>query len=71
MTMQVRIKDQYIDRFVSFIHSLPQDAISVDKIEDNSISFQEAQNKVQKAINNISLNQGIDLDSAFEKVNQL
>jgi len=71
MTMQVRIKDQYIDRFESFIHSLPQDAISVDKIEDNSISFQEAQNKVQKAINNISLNQGIDLDSAFEKVNQL
>ena len=32
------------------------------------ISFEEAQLKVQKAINNISENNGIEIDEAFDKV---
>jgi len=68
MTMKVSIKDQYLDKFEEFMKSLPQDAIEVDTIVDNSISTDEAKIKVQKAINNISSNQGLDLDSAFEKI---
>ena len=68
MTMKVSIKDQYIDKFEDFISSLPKDAIEVDTINDNSISFDDAKEKVHKAINNISLNQGLDIDSAFKKV---
>jgi len=68
MTMRVSIKDQYIDKFENFISTLPSDAVEVDTIDDNTISFEQAQLKVQKAINNISNNQGLDLDIAFEKV---
>lgn len=68
MTMQVSIQDQYIDKFEDFMSSLPKDAIEINTIDDNSISFSEAQEKVTKAINNISSNQGIDIDEAFKKV---
>ena len=68
MTMKGSIKDQYVDRCEDFIKSLPKDAIEVDTINDNSISMDDAKKKVQKAINNISANQGLNLDSTFEKV---
>jgi hypothetical protein len=68
MTMRVSIKDQYVEKFEDFISTLPSEAVQVDTIDDNSISFEQAQLKVQKAINNISSNQGLDLDTAFEKV---
>ncbi len=68
MTMKVSIKDQYLNKFEEFKNSLPKDAIEVDTIHDNAISFDDAKNKVQKAINNISSNQGLDINIAFEKV---
>lgn len=68
MTIQVKIKDDYVSKFNDFISSLPNDAVKIDTIDESAISFEQAQNKVQKAINNISSNQGIDLDSAFDKV---
>lgn len=68
MTMKINLKDQYLDKFNDFIKSLPSDAIKVDNILDNSISMEEAKEKVQKAMNNISSNEGLDLDTAFSKV---
>jgi hypothetical protein len=68
MTMRVNIKDQYVDKFEDLIATLPKDAIEIDTIDEHSISFNEAQLKVQNAINNISLNNGIELDEAFEKI---
>lgn len=68
MTVKVNIKDQYLDRFDDFISSLPEGAVKVDTIDDNSITPEQAKQKVQKAINNISSNQGLDLDSAFHKI---
>jgi len=54
--MKVNINDKYIDRFDDFISSLPKDAIKVDTIDEHSITKEQAEQKVQKAINNISLN---------------
>lgn len=68
MTMKISIKDQYLDKFEDFISSLPNDAVKVNTMEENLISLEEAQKKVQKAINNISKKEGVDLDSAFDKV---
>lgn len=68
MTMKINLKEQYLDKFNEFIKSLPNDAIEVDDISDNSISIDEAKQKVQKAINNIPSNKGLDLDTAFTKV---
>ena len=68
MTMRINIKDQYLDRFEDFISSLPNDAVEINTMEENSISFEDGQQKVQRAINNISKNEGINLDNAFDKV---
>lgn len=68
MTMKINLKDQYLEKFQDFINSLPSDAIKVDNISDNSVSIEEAKEKVQKAINHISLNQGLDIDTAFSKI---
>ena len=68
MTMRINIKDQYLDKFDDFISSLPNDAVEVNTLEENSISLQDAQKKVQRAINNISKNEGIELEDAFNKV---
>jgi len=67
MTMQINIKDQFINQFEAFVNSLPKNAIQVNNIDDNSISIDQAKEKVSKAINNIPLNKGVDLDTAFEK----
>jgi hypothetical protein len=68
MTMRVNIKDQYLDKFEDFISSLPNDAVEINTMEENSISLEDGQKKVQRAINNISKNEGINLDNAFGKV---
>ena len=38
MTMQVSIKDQYINKFEDFMSSLPEDAIIVKKSLDEEIN---------------------------------
>ena len=68
MTMRVNVQDKYVERFEDLIATLPQDAVTIDAIDEHSISFNEAQLKVQNAINNISLHNGIELDQAFEKI---
>ena len=68
MTMRVEIKDQYMDKFQNFIKTLPKDAVEINSITDNSISFEEAQEKVQNAINNISSNKSLNLEDAFLKI---
>ena len=68
-TLQLKIDDSIFDKFMGLLDILPKEKISVSEEEsDSSISFKEAQIKVQKAINNIPNNDGIELDDAFDKV---
>jgi len=66
-TLQLKIDDSIFDKFMGLLEILPKEKISVYD-ESNSISFKEAQIKVENAINNISNNNGIELDEAFDKV---
>ena len=68
MTMRVEIKDQYMDKFKNFIKTLPKDAVEINSITDNSISFEQAQEKVQNAINNINYDKSLNLEDAFLKI---
>ena len=68
MTMRVEIKDQYMDKFQKFIKTLPKDAIEINSITDNSISFEQAKEKVQNAINNINSSKSLTLEDAFLKI---
>lgn len=68
-TIRLNIHDTIYDKLMGLLEILPKDKIEI--IEDNSypaISFEEAQNKVQKAMNNISNGDGISLSDAIEKV---
>lgn len=68
-TLQLKIDDSIFDKFMGLLDILPKEKISVTEDTDStSISFKEAQVKVQSSINNISNNQGIDIDTAFDKV---
>lgn len=68
MTMKVSIKEQYLEKFQDFVNSIPKDAIEVDTLQEDTVSFEQAKLKVQNALNNISLNQGLELNTAFQKV---
>ncbi len=68
-TLQLKIDDSIFDKFMGLLDILPKEKISVSEdLESNAISFEEAQVKVQNAINNISSNQGLEIDEAFDKV---
>ncbi len=66
-SIQLKIDDSIFDKFMGLLDILPKEKISISEDTDN-ISFEEAQIKVSKAINNISENKGLDIDEAFEKV---
>lgn len=66
-TVQLKIDDSIFEKFMGLLEILPKEKISVME-EENSISFEEAQLKVQNAINSISKNEGLDVDDAFDKV---
>ncbi len=68
-TLQLKIDDSIFDKFMGLLDILPKEKISVsEKFEANVISFEDAQAKVQQAINNISNNDGIDVEEAFDNI---
>jgi len=68
-TLQLKIDDSIFDKFMGLLDILPKEKISVSQdLSSNSISFEEAQEKVQNAINNVSANNGLEVDEAFDKV---
>lgn len=68
-TLQLKIDDSIFDKFMNLLDTLPKEKISVLQEKDSSfISFEEAQVKVQNAINNISNKNGLEIDEAFSKV---
>ena len=68
-TLQLQIDDSIFDKFMGLIDILPKEKIAIlDALDSDAISFDEAKIKVENAINNISNNNGISIDDAFEKI---
>lgn len=68
-SIRLNIDDSIYDKLIGFLQILPKEKIEIVSDEDvMSISFEEAKNKVSRAINNVSNDQGIDLNTAIEKV---
>ena len=68
-SIRLDIDDSIYDKLMGLLDILPKDKVQI--VDDKgfpSISFEEAQQKVKKAINNIDKNQGLSLDEAFNKV---
>jgi hypothetical protein len=67
-TIKLNIHDSIYDKLLGLLEILPKDKLEI--IEDNdypAISFKEARQKAERAINNIDKNEGISLDEAFNK----
>lgn len=68
-TLQLKIDDSIFDKFMGLLDILPKEKISISQESiSNGISFEQAQTKVQNAMNNLSKNEGIELEVAFDKV---
>lgn len=68
-TLHINVDDSIFDKFMGLLEILPQDKVEVtSKGEYPSISFEEAQKKVHKAVNSISKDSGLPLEQAIEKV---
>jgi len=68
-TLQLKIDDSIFNKFMGLLDILPKEKISIlEETNANTISFEEAKVKVQKAINNISDDTGMKIDEAFDKV---
>lgn len=69
--IQLNIDDSIFDKFMGLIDMLPKDKVQVtSQKEYPSISFEEAKEKVHRAVNTISENKGIPLSQAIDKVLQ-
>ena len=67
--LKLKIDDSVLDKFMELINKLPKDKVTIlNNPSDNSVSMAEAKNKVQKALEGIPKNEGIDLEEAFKKV---
>lgn len=70
-TIQLNIDDSIFDKFMGLLEILQKDKVEVtSEKEYPSISFEEAKQKVQRAVNTISENKGISLNQAIKKVLQ-
>ncbi len=63
------IDDAIFDKFMGLIDILPKDKIQITSHKEYpSISFEEAKQKVHRAVNTISENKGVPLSQAIDKV---
>jgi len=67
-TIRLNIDDSIFDKFMGLLEILPKNKISIEKNEYKSISFEEAQAKVERAVNTISETSGTPLKKAVDKI---
>jgi len=67
-TIRLNIDDSIFDRFMGLLELLPQDKVKIEKNEYPSISFEKAQTKVKKAVNNLSATSGTPLDEVINDI---
>jgi len=71
-SIKLNIDNEIFEKFMGLIDILPKESINIEEIDSipyyPSISFEEAQKKVQKSVTNISNNEGKDSDIFFKEL---
>ncbi|MGA9045717.1 hypothetical protein [Sulfuricurvum sp.] len=69
-TVRLTIHDTIYEKLMGLLEILPKDKIEIieEKDEFPAISFEEAKLKIERAMNNIPKNEGLNLSTAIEKV---
>jgi len=71
-SLRLNVNDTIYEQFMGLIDILPKQSIQIEEVNEvpyyPSISFEEAQEKVSQAVNNIPNNQGIPSDKVFDEL---
>ena len=69
-TIRLNIDDSIYEKFMGLLEILPKDKVEITEKSSNfsTISFDEAQQKVQKAINNMEEEKGIPLSQVIDSI---
>lgn len=69
-SIQLKVDDSIFEKVITMLELLPQDKIKVEenKYYTPAITVEEAKKKVDRAINNIEQDAGLNLDEAFDRV---
>ena len=71
-SLRLNINDNIFEQFMGLIDILPSQSIQIEEINEvpyyPSISFEEAQQKISNAINDIPKNKGILSDKVFDEL---
>jgi len=69
-TIQLNIHDSIYEKLMGLLEILPKDKVEITEVSSDfpAISFEDAQQKVQKAINNMEEEKGIPLSQAIDSI---
>ena len=69
-TIRLNIHDSIYEKLMGLLEILPKDKVEITEESNNfpTISFEEAQQKVQKAINNMEKEKGVSLSQAIDSI---
>ena len=69
-TIQLNIHDSIYEKLMGLLEILPKDKVEITEVSSDfpAISFEDAEQKVQKAINNMNKEKGIPLSQAIDSI---
>ncbi len=71
-SVKLTITDDIFEKFMGLVDILPKESIEIEEIDAipvyPAISFEEAREKVEKAVHEISQHKGRDADSVFKEI---
>ena len=69
-TIQLNIHDSIYEKLMGLLEILPKDKVEITEVSSDfpAISFEDAEQKVQKAINNMEEEKGIPLSQAIDSI---
>lgn len=67
-SIRLNIDDSIYDKLMGLLQILPKDKVEILSDDSLTISFDEAKQKVVRAVNNVSKNEGVALDEAIENI---
>ena len=69
-TIRLNIHDSIYEKLMGLLEILPKDKVEITEeyADFPTITFEDAQQKVQKAINNMETEQGVPLSQAIDSI---
>lgn|GEM_PF-1127111 len=71
-SVRLNIENEFYEKFIDFMSALPKNMVEIEEVDNipyyPSISLNEAKQKVQNAIEDMGKNEGVDLESTFNKI---